>query len=98
MTETYILDDSGNPVFEPDSLKWAKQLGKVGRHVANDSVGEAVISTVFLGIDHNHSGGRPLLFETMIFGGTYDQYQERYSTRDEAIAGHSKALALIRRE
>ncbi len=46
------------------------------------------ISTVFLAIDHSFGDGPPLLFETMVFGGELDQSQERYSTWDEAEAGH----------
>lgn len=29
---------------------------------------EVRVSTIFLGIDHNFSGGTPILFETMVFG------------------------------
>ena len=47
------------------------------------------ISTVFLGIDHNFGDDSPpLLFETMVFGGKFDQEQDRYATYDEALAGH----------
>ena len=56
---------------------------------------EVKVSTVFLGLDHNWGDGPPLLFETMIFGGKHDQYQERYSTYEEAEAGHEEALKLI---
>ena len=40
--------------------------------------------------------GPPLLFETMIFGGPHDGYQERYTFWDEAEAGHAKALGMVR--
>ena len=33
-----------------------------------------------------------ILFETMIFGGQYDDYQWRYSTYEEAEAGHNSLL------
>jgi hypothetical protein len=62
-------------------------------------LGEVQVSTVFLGLDHNFGFGRkPLLFETMIFGGKHDQYQERYSTYKEAEKGHAVALELAMRE
>lgn len=55
--------------------------------------GSVLISTVFLGLDHNFTQeGPPLIFETMIFGGKLDQYQDRCSTWDEAIAMHAKAI------
>ena len=51
--------------------------------------GESIsVSTVFLGIDHRHGEGEPVLFETMVFGGNYDGYQDRYCTYDEAVLGH----------
>ena len=38
--------------------------------VARDTVGGMDISTVFLGLNHQYiPGGRPLVFETMVFGG-----------------------------
>ena len=56
---------------------------------------KAVISTVFLGLDHNPTGrGQPVLFETMIFGGWHDEFQVRYRTYDEAEAGHKRAVAM----
>ena len=48
-----------------------------------------------MGLDHAFMGGPPLLFETMIFGGEHDQFQERYSTWEEAMAGHKKAVELV---
>jgi hypothetical protein len=54
----------------------------------NDSI---FVSTVFLGINHNFGFAhekRPILFETMIFGGKMDEYQHRYCTYEEALAGH----------
>lgn len=91
----YILDGHV-PVPCDDFLKWAEWLGTADRHVAKDLVARAVISTVFLGLDHNFSGGPPLLFETMIFGGKHDGYQDRYSTWDEAVAGHNRAVEMVK--
>lgn len=62
---------------------------KLGTH-------EIHVSTVWLGLDHSFNGGPPLIFETMIFGGEHDQYQERYSTEEEALAGHKEACRLVR--
>lgn len=94
----WILDEKGNAVPGPDLMKWARWYGTVERHVGNDTLPNGVhVSTVFLGLDHNFSGiGRPILWETMIFGGEHDQYQERYTTREEAIAGHEVALNLAK--
>lgn len=53
------------------------------------------VSTVFLGLNHAWRDGPPILFETMIFGGPHDRYQERYCTWDEAVAGHQRAIEMI---
>lgn len=94
MSDRYILDATGTPVPEPDLITWAKWLEGAERHVDATTVGDARVSTVFLGLDHSFGHGPPLLFETMIFGGPHDQYQERYPTRDEAVAGHQRAVEL----
>lgn len=53
------------------------------------------VSTVFLGLDHNLYGP-PHLFETMIFGGEHDGYQERYSTWAEAETGHARTVEIAK--
>ena len=93
----YILKDK-KPVPIADLLEWAKAFGAMaGRRVAEDFVrrekgnivGKIHVSTVFLGIDHQWGDGPPLLFETMVFGDcALDESQERYSTWEEAEAGH----------
>ena len=92
----YILKGK-MPVEETDLLKWANWFETAERHVADDMVGKTRVSTVFLGIDHNLFGtGKIILFETMIFGGKHNDYQERYSTWEEAEKGHKRALRLVR--
>lgn len=56
-----------------------------------------VVSTVFLGLDHNFSGeGPPVLFETMVFP---DQdICVRYRTFEEAVKGHGDMVERIRKE
>jgi len=55
------------------------------------------ISTVFLGLDHNFSGGeRPILFETMVFGGEYSQRGWRYASYGEAKQGHWQIVDCIK--
>ena len=89
----YILKGHEAVPTDDDILAWAKWFEKSDRHVANETIGNARISTVFLGLDHNFGPqGPPLIFETMVFGGALDQEQERYSTWEEAETGH-KAMA-----
>ncbi len=94
----YILVDK-KPVVELDLLKWSEWLEKnyyTGRIVKQTHHKDIFISTVFLGLDHRFGPGTPVLFETMIFGGKHDQYQERYETWEAAERGHEKALKLVR--
>jgi hypothetical protein len=50
-----------------------------------------------LGIDHRFWGkGPPILFETIIFGGQLDHSMWRYSSYDDAQAGHAAAVRRAR--
>lgn len=89
----YILDGK-TPVKCDDDVLWAKNFRVDNRHVAVTENGDVRVSTVFLGLDHSYDGGRPLLFETMIFGGEHDQEMWRYFTWDEAETGHKEACIL----
>lgn len=94
----YILID-GEPVEEPDLMKWGQWMedNHLKRHVADDKIGDVRVSTVFLGLNHNFGEeGPPILYETMIFDGAHHGYEERYSTRSEAIEGHAKALVMVK--
>lgn len=67
--------------------------------IGRTEVGPFVVSTVWLGLDHNFSEtGPPLIFETMIFGrgGSDIEYCERYPTEEAALAGHDQAVAECR--
>lgn len=85
------------PIREPDLMTWAAGMGKLDARVAFDKIHDASISTVFLGLDHQHGAGLPLLFETMIFDGELDGQVWRYSTWADAELGHANAVALVRR-
>lgn len=95
MSDKYILEGH-ETVKCKDFMKWAKWFEAAERHVAHDEIEGAEISTVFLGRDHSFGEGPPMLFETMIFGGPHDQYQERCSTWDEAVKMHKNAIALVK--
>ena len=70
------------------------------RIVAKDKFFNVEISTVFLVFDHGFNfdnENKPVLFETMVFGGDFDNAQIRYCTYEEALEGHRKLCTLIRR-
>lgn len=94
--ERYILNANGEPEECADLLTWGKWMRDGERHVGKDHVGDVRVSTVFLGLDHNFVGGEPVLWETMIFGGPHDGYQDRYTSRADAEAGHLKAVELAK--
>jgi hypothetical protein len=75
--------------------EWSQYMETAERHVADTQVGDARVSTVFLGTNNSFGFGPPLLFETMIFGGKYDDFQRRYCTWEEAEQGHQEACALV---
>ena len=95
----YVLDAEGNPVPEPDHLTWGRWCENNDNIILKQDTlpGDVLVSTVFLGIDHNlRDGGPPLLWETMIFGGPHDRYRKLYASREAALAGHHTALQLAR--
>jgi hypothetical protein len=79
--------------------------GQFSNHVAIDLINNWCISTVWLGLNHNYfSDQKPLIFETMIFkddeempdNEDFQNYQERYSTLEEAEEGHKRACEFVK--
>lgn len=68
------------------------------RLVRQENVGRYHISTVLLVIDHNFLGGKPLIFETMVFEEGEEVWTDRYSTEEEAIKGHEAAVKFAHRQ
>jgi hypothetical protein len=95
MSDYYVLDKDGKTPVAAGILEWNGWFQTADRRVAETQVSpEVKVSTVFLGINHQFRLGRPLLFETMIFGGPRDGSQWRYMTWKEAVAGHTLAVDL----
>ena len=98
MSTHYILNEDKSVTAVDSVIEWAKGFAKADRRVERTNIPEfgSDVSTVFLGLDHQWGSGSPLLFETMIFGGDMDGYQERYSTWDEAVNGHAKVVDKVK--
>lgn len=96
MNMYYKLDENKKPV-PVEMMEWATSQSDLNsRIVKHDKLANGIlVSTVFLGLNHQYGEGPPVLFETMIFGGEHDQFQERYCTWDEAVEGHQVALELV---
>ena len=72
--------------------EWAALHEKTQR-VARTFIGaKIVVSTVFLGVDHNFVPGSPILFETMVFGPFKLDFRTRHDTYEEAEHGHKLAV------
>jgi hypothetical protein len=100
MNDKYILQGH-KPIPCEDLLKWAEWYGKADRTVSRteNETGTVSVSTVFLGLNHNFfRSNPPILFETMIFGGKHDGFQNRYSTWEEAEEGHKKTCEFAFKE
>jgi hypothetical protein len=93
----YTLDDKKNPVACTLETWGTMYENPEFKRVAFDEVDGLDISTVFLGIDHNHFGGLPILFETMVFDKQGDTlFQDRYHTWDEAVKGHENTKEWVK--
>lgn len=95
MPDKYILDSDGNPVKEPNLLKWAEWYETADRDVAKDTIGDVVVSTYFLGLDFSLGVGPLQLYETTVCGAENDSGC-RYENRVEALAGHDVILHSVR--
>lgn len=89
----YILEGK-TPKPVEDILQWARWFETADRHVEKTMVEDIRVSNVFLGIDHGWSSEVPILFETMIFGGAHNDFQQRYATWEDAESGHAEAVKL----
>lgn len=98
--ELYAILDQDHNVIKSDLMTWGRFVGENrNKIVQQDRIKDVLVSTVFLGLNHNWNPyGPPLWFETMIFEGPHDQYQERYTTWKEAEEGHKKALLLVKKK
>lgn len=94
---TYILDADGNPVPCDDPIahaRWWERSHRDRSYVIAQDVDEhdpaktVMVSTVFLGLDHQYGVGPPVLWETLVFGGVLDGEMRRYTSRAAALRGH----------
>lgn len=118
---TYVMLPDGSvrpPMGRQDWLFWENMSRLLGwRKIGHDVVGDMMISTVFLGFDHDHMMGhtivqrgptiediefipplhyKPLIFETMVFGGVMDGFQRRYRALRQAKFGHKRTVLKAR--
>ena len=106
----YILQ--GHKALLVDGETYLNQTEDQDNTVAKSTIGNYLVSTVFLGLDHQwHAHGPPLLFETMVFGKAakfsseigvspdpLDERQERCTTWEQAEEMHEKMCEEVRQE
>jgi hypothetical protein len=93
------FDRAGHPISHE---QWISVYGGPNdqRRVAFDENpdGSVRVSTVWLGLNHRWDpDGPPLIFETMVFGGPRDEEQWRWSTEEQARAGHAEICSAVLR-
>ncbi len=93
------VDKDGNPIDATEVLTWTEWFVKNVdcKLVTPSKNGEVVISTTFIGIDHEHrlSGKQS---QTTITGGKHDGEKQTYLSRVDALTGHRQWISRIEKE
>lgn len=100
----YILaGPDGRTVKVVDLLEWARwlEVERTARTVGKTNIGPFLVSTVFLGLDHNFGEGPPVLWESMIFTdglrSKLNYHADRCAgTWEQAEAMHDKMCEFVR--
>lgn len=102
MTKKYILNARGEPQQCDDILDWGAWYETASRRVAVSNIDDPesdvtyMVSTVFLGLDHCHFRGPPILWETMVFKGEESLWFDRCSgSREQAEAMHDRMCRVV---
>jgi hypothetical protein len=93
--DKYILDAEGNPVPEPNLMTWSAWFENADLTIERTHIGEAEVVTAFLGRDHAHGDGPPVLYETTVFNVPHDWEPVRYGTLAEARRGHAAMVERV---
>lgn len=98
---TYRLDENKNAI--PCSVEeWGAQREEMSinntKHVAEETIDDIWISTVWLGLDQRWLyNGAPLIYETMVFDKQHDEiYCSRSSTWQQAEESHKVAVEWVK--
>lgn len=108
----YVLDKQ-HRVIRADAHEWSLFFSDFSKRQLAETITSLYrISTVFLGIDHGWGKGPPIVFETMAFelaetevkfsdGQKFITHEDfetaRYSSWDDAMAGHRAMVRRIKR-
>jgi hypothetical protein len=98
--EPVIYSRQGNLMTHDEYAAYIRACAEAGEDpigVARTELDGVTVSTVWLAIDY--SMGLlpcPVIFETAIFGGPLSESCWRWSTEQEALAGHAAAVEIAR--
>lgn len=100
--DNFILDENNNAI-PANLMEWGEFFNNTKRRIVNcEKINGMLISTIFVGIDHNFYWDdeeyKPHIFETMVFkeGSYLENYCERCSTWQEAEECHKKAVQWVK--
>lgn len=87
MADWPLYDKNGAQI---DPLTWGDyNANRDYSQIADSYFAGMRLSTVWLGVNHDFTGEKPVVFETMIFGGPFGaRVLARYHTEEEAALGH----------
>ena len=99
----YILDENRQPKAATieEFARWCATRDRHVKEIAfgHEAIGTITVSTIFSGLDYRvRCAGPPILYETMVFGGPHDGYQERCATWDQAEAMHQRIVDMVKKE
>jgi len=95
----YKMNKNGSVEKCKDMSEYASMFRNTA--IAQRRLRGVFVSTVFLVIDHgyrtseNKDHYKPVLWETMIFGGKNDDYQKRYTSLEDSKVGHENAVQIV---
>lgn len=97
MSRKYVLNADKTVSLMEDLVEWSNRFEETDRRIERTVMPDGrIVSTVFLGIDHNYSNsGAPLVFETMVFPSDKDyseEWCERCSTYQQALQQHQRGI------
>lgn len=99
----FMLNEGGTVVKLDGWLAYLANYEKTHVGVGNTMIDDARVSTVFMGVDlcpwHSifKNEEPPLTFETMVLSGPLAGTRRRYVTLEQAIHGHRRMVALVKR-
>ena len=99
MLRLQYFDRQGEPLSEKRWLELYR-VAEYRRVRRTKLPGDIDVLTTWLGMDFGPPGFHREIFGTMVFGAdeeTENGEQERYSTEDQAVAGHERWVAKLRR-